>query len=42
MDLNAMMFIEAGLVAWGITCVTVAAHALRSASARPVDALRYE
>ena len=40
--LNPLYFLAAGLVALLIAWVTVIGHALRVASAKPIDALRYE
>jgi putative ABC transport system permease protein len=41
-DLDASTFAAAALLTWVIACVTVLAHVLRAARARPVEALRYE
>ena len=41
-DLDIYTFAGAVLLTWVIACVTVLAHVMRAARARPVEALRYE
>ena len=41
-DLDVYTFAGAVLLTWVIACVTVLAHVVRAARARPVEALRYE
>jgi putative ABC transport system permease protein len=41
-DINVVMFIMAGLIALGVSIMTVSYQSLKAAKANPVDSLRYE
>ena len=41
-DLSVFYFIAAGGTALAIACATVAGHAIRTATANPISALRHE